>query len=96
MPKSILCADKNTTSEGKKNTPMTGFPIVAATEKGYSIMKKNTPMTGFPPPIRTQNQTKKRTAIRYSGSPYVEVYLIRSKRLSEANRSFSAEKPERY
>ena len=73
MPKSILGADKNTTSEGKKNTPMTGFP-----------------------PIRTQNQTKKRTAIRYSGSPYVEVYLIRSKRLSEANRSFSAKKPERY
>ncbi|ERJ63603.1 hypothetical protein HMPREF1554_02328 [Porphyromonas gingivalis F0569] len=26
MPKSILYAAKNTTSEGKKNTPMTGFP----------------------------------------------------------------------
>ena len=74
MPKSILCADKNTTSEGKKKHSDDGLP----------------------PPIRTQNQTKKRTAIRYSGSPYVEVYLIRSKRLSEANRSFSAEKPERY
>lgn len=73
MPKSILYAAKNTTSEGKKNTPMTGFPP-------HSNTKSN----------------EKRTAIRYSGSPYVEVYLIRSKRLSEANRSFSAEKPERY
>ncbi|ATR93167.1 hypothetical protein CS388_03435 [Porphyromonas gingivalis] len=73
MPKSILYAAKNTTSEGKKKHSDDGLP---------------------PHPNTESNE--KRTAIRYSGSPYVEVYLIRSKRLSEANRSFSAEKPERY
>ncbi|ALA92867.1 hypothetical protein PGJ_00002290 [Porphyromonas gingivalis AJW4] len=74
MPKSILYAAKNTTSEGKKNSD-DGLPL---------------------PPHSNTKSNGKRTAIRYSGSPYVEVYLIRSKRLSEANRSFSAEKPERY